>query len=107
MTDPIVEVTRADRRSGVAHVESSHRGTVVVVGPDGQVAGSHGDHETTVFVRSAVKPLQAGACLELLDERRTPLPSAAEIAVSCASHRAEPRHLHFLRLLCLCRHHKC
>ncbi len=92
MTGPLVEVTREDRLSGVARVESVHEGTIVVVGPDGEVAAAHGDPESPVFLRSAVKPFQASACLEILEGSGV-APDSAEIAVACASHRAEPRHL--------------
>lgn len=88
----LVEVTRRDQRTGQERVESVHHGAMVVVGPDGEVVGALGDPEGLTFVRSAVKPFQVAACLESLSVSG-PAPSPQEIAVSCASHRAEPRHL--------------
>ncbi len=90
---PVAEVTRRDVSSRVEVVESSHRGHVVVVGPDGTVAGALGDPERVTFVRSAVKAFQATACLELLDERGGAELTTGELAIGQASHRAEPRHL--------------
>jgi len=95
---PLVEVTRHDRLTSRDEVESVHHGVVVVVGPDGEVLGSLGDLEHRTFVRSAVKPFQATACLESLAVSG-PTPSPQEIAVACASHRAEPRHLEVVRKL--------
>jgi len=88
----LVEVTRRDQRTGQERVESVHQGVLVVVGPDGEVVAALGDPERLTFVRSAVKPFQATACLESLSVSG-PSPSPQEIAVSCASHRAERRHL--------------
>ncbi|MGH3441583.1 MAG: asparaginase, partial [Nitriliruptorales bacterium] len=78
------------RRDGHGHfrVESSHCGHLVVVTPDGQVAAL-GDPDRVTFVRSAAKPFQAAACLELLPDG---LPSDL-LAVGWASHTAEPEHL--------------
>lgn len=94
----LVEVTRRDQRTGRERVESVHHGTLVVVGPDGEVVAALGDPERLTFVRSAVKPFQAAACLEALSGSRS-APTPQEIAVSCASHRAEPRHLDVVRQL--------
>jgi L-asparaginase II len=87
----LVEVTRRDVRSGVEVVESVHSGHVAVVAGDGEVLGAIGDPGAVTFVRSAVKPFQATACLELLGEADRP--SDAELAVAWSSHRSEPRHL--------------
>jgi L-asparaginase II len=81
--DPLVEVTRRDVRSGAEVVESVHSGHLVL--------GAIGDPGAVTFVRSAVKPFQATACLELLGA--SDRPSDAELAVAWSSHRAEPRHL--------------
>jgi L-asparaginase II len=98
VSPPLVEVTRTDRTAGNDEVESVHHGALVVVGPDGEVVGAIGDVERRIFVRSSVKPFQAAACLALL-AISGPRPSAQEIAVACASHRAEPRHLDAVRRL--------
>jgi L-asparaginase II len=89
--DPLVEVTRRDVRTGTEVVESVHNGHLALVAGDGEVLGAIGDPATVIFARSAVKPFQATACLELLGEHDRP--SDAELAVAWASHRAEQRHL--------------
>lgn len=93
---PIAEVTRrVDGPGGREVVESRHLGHLVVVGPDGrQHALGRADH--VAFPRSSVKPLQATACLELLDDPDLP---ADEVAVAWASHRGEARHLAAVRRL--------
>ena len=58
----------------------------------GRLLGARGDPRTLVFVRSAAKPLQAMPLLEGGGEREFSL-TAAEIAVTCASHGGEPRHV--------------
>jgi L-asparaginase II len=88
---PLVEVTRRDVRSGTEVVESVHTGHLAVVAGDGEVLGAIGDPLAVTFVRSAVKPFQATACLELLGASGRP--SDAELAVAWSSHRAEQRHL--------------
>lgn len=93
---PLVEVTRRDRGSA-AVVESVHAGHLVVVGPDAEVVALAGDPSTVVFARSAVKAIQATACLELLgDDVRL---ADDELAVAWASHRGEPFHLDTVRRL--------
>lgn len=92
MSAGLVEVTRQDQRTGRAVVESSHAGWFVVTGPDGVVVAALGDPGHVTFLRSTVKPFQAAACLEALGEVAREL-TTEEIAIACASHRAEPRHL--------------
>ncbi len=98
MTAPLVEVTRRDVRTDRTLVESVHHGYLVVTGPDGEVLASLGDPDRVTLVRSAVKPFQATACLESLALSGA-RPSPQEIAVACASHRAESRHLDAVRRL--------
>lgn len=73
-------------------VESVHLGHVVVVGPDGAVAFALGDPGVVVWPRSSLKPLQAVAMLraglEVDDDG---------LALACASHNGEPRHLDVVR----------
>jgi len=110
----LVEVTRRDVTTGDEFVESVHHGHLVAlrVGPDGtsETLLALGDPQALIFPRSAVKPLQAAACLELLaaapsgrsSARETAMTSAltsAEIAVGWASHRAEPAQLEAVRAL--------
>lgn len=72
--------------------ESSHRGAFAVLDADGAVVAFSGDIERPIFPRSAVKVLQAlplvasGAAdrLGLLDD---------ELALACASHGGEERHV--------------
>ncbi len=91
----LAEVTRRDQRDGTEVVESTHAGHLVVCGPDGAVVAALGDPERTTFARSAVKPLQAAACLEILADRGGTgmMPSLSETAVAWSSHRGEPDHL--------------
>lgn len=95
----LAEVTRYD--GSTERVESRHRGQLVVIGPDGPEL-TLGAADTDVFIRSAAKPFQAAACLELLDEHG-PIPAdqltSAEIAIAWASHRGEQRHLDAVRRL--------
>ncbi|MPZ73525.1 MAG: asparaginase [Nitriliruptorales bacterium] len=70
-------------RNGIT--ESVHTGHVVVCEAGGQVVASLGDPERLTFVRSAAKPFQALAVLEVLDGARTALDSDS-LAIACASH---------------------
>jgi L-asparaginase II len=82
----LVEVTR----SGM--VESRHRGSVVALAADGSVALALGDVDSPVYGRSANKPLQAAAMVELgLD-----VPPEL-LALVCASHNGEPAHIEAVR----------
>ena len=80
-----VEVTRG----GV--VESTHDVDVAVV-RDGAVVARSGDAGRVVFVRSAVKPFQA---LPLVDDgvMETFGLGSDALALACASHNGEPRHV--------------
>ena len=92
MTDNpfLVDVRRGDL------VESRHRGRYAVVDADGAIVASAGDVDAAVFPRSAIKFLQglplvesgAAAALGLGD---------AELALACASHGGEPRHVETVR----------
>jgi L-asparaginase II len=97
----VAEVTRADVRSHEDVVESTHRGHVVVVGPDGEVADALGVPDRVTFVRSAIKAFQATASLEVLREAGdVPDLSDAELAIAQASHRGEQRQLDAVLALC-------
>jgi L-asparaginase II len=82
----LVEVTRG------ALVESRHRGAAVVVDAAGKLVRGWGDVDQAIFPRSANKPLQAIALIETGAAARCGA-TDAEIALACASHRAEPRHV--------------
>lgn len=78
---PIVGATRGDL------VESVHLGHIAVTGPHGLVAAA-GDAHTLVFARSAMKPFQTAAMVDMgLD-----LP-AEHLALVAASHSGEAAHL--------------
>jgi len=77
-------------------VESMHAVSVAVVDADGRLVALAGDPDRVAFYRSAAKPLQAlplvedgvADALELTGE---------ELALCCASHSGEPRHLEVAR----------
>lgn len=81
----LVEVTRGPI------VESRHYGRLVAVSPEGEVVHSVGDPHALYLSRSALKPLQALATVALALEQGLEL-SSEEIAVMCASHRAQEYH---------------
>ncbi|GAA3192408.1 asparaginase [Streptomyces virens] len=73
-------------RGGV--VEGIHYGSVVVLGPDGDVRFQLGDIEAACYPRSALKPVQAVAML------RAGLPLDGELlSLAAASHSGEETHL--------------
>jgi L-asparaginase II len=76
---PIVELVR----NGFA--ESVHRGHLAVVDADGTLLAAAGDATAEIFVRSAVKPFQAAASIELAAEAEVSLDAAA-VAIASASH---------------------
>lgn len=82
----LVEVTRGSM------VESRHRGAVAVVDETGSVNAQWGDIEAAVYPRSAIKPLQAIGLIESGAADAYGL-SESEIALACASHGGEPRHV--------------
>jgi L-asparaginase II len=91
MHDPIlVEITRGPL------TESSHRGAAAVVAADGRVIAAWGDVDRPVFPRSAIKFIQA---LPLIESGAADVfnLSPSELAIACASHSAEPRHLDVVR----------
>jgi L-asparaginase II len=79
-------------------VESVHRGHVIAIDGGGKTMMSLGTPDVVTFFRSACKPFQAmpfitsGACDELgySDE---------EIALACASHSGEARHVRIAQLM--------
>ncbi len=83
---PLVEVTRGPM------VESRHRAAFAVADPGGTVVLHAGDITRPVYPRSAIKPLQALALLETGAAEAFEL-GDAEIALACASHGGEPRHV--------------
>lgn len=72
--------------------ESIHYGAVAVVDRDGRLLYSAGDAHAVVFSRSALKPLQALPFVRDGGVERFGF-SAAQVALLCASHSGEPRHV--------------
>ena len=84
MRNPIlIELTRG------ALVESVHAGAVAVVRATGEVVASVGDIAAPIFPRSAIKPLQAIACVESGAADRFGF-GTREIALASASHSGTP-----------------
>jgi L-asparaginase II len=73
-------------------VESVHYGSVAVVDRDGALLHAAGDPDCLTFTRSALKPLQAMPFVAAGGVDRYGLTSV-ELAVICASHAGEPRHV--------------
>ncbi len=87
LSELLLEVTRG------ALVEERHRGALAVVTPDGQLAHAAGDPDATVaYLRSAAKPFQAIALVRSGAADRFDL-NAADLALCCASHNGEERHI--------------
>jgi L-asparaginase II len=86
----LAEVTRG------AIVESRHRAAVAVVDAEGRVVLSAGDIERPVYARSASKPLQAIPLVESGAAEAFNL-SDSEVALACASHLGEARHVETVR----------
>ena len=86
----LVEVTRGDM------VESVHRGSVAVVDTTAKVALQWGNIDTAVYPRSAIKILQALPLVESGAADAFGL-SDAELAIACASHSGEARHVDTVR----------
>jgi len=86
MTELRIEATRGDL------VESVHRVSLAVVSSDGRLVASAGDPSRIAFWRSSAKPFQA---MPLVDDGAADALgiTPAELALACASHSSEPRHL--------------
>ncbi|MCJ8503668.1 asparaginase [Kocuria flava] len=77
-------------RSGF--VESRHRGSAVVLDPDGRTVAALGDVEAPTFPRSTLKPFQAIAAMKA----GVPL-RGAQVAIAAASHTGAAEHLAAVR----------
>jgi L-asparaginase II len=87
MTNPVLaEVTRG----GIP--ESQHRGAVAVIDGSGKVVLALGDIDRPVFPRSAIKGFQAIPLIESGAADKYAL-TDSEIALACASHNGEQRHV--------------
>lgn len=69
-------------------IESRHYGSAVVLGPDGSCLVSIGDASALFYARSALKPLQAEACLA-----QGVKVSSGLLAIGCGSHIGTARHV--------------
>lgn len=78
-----MEVVRSGFREGV------HHGSVVLLGPGGEVVHAVGEVAAPMFPRSSNKPLQA---LGMLLHGLQPADDV-ELALICASHNGEPEHV--------------
>ena len=78
-------------RNGVS--ESVHEVDVAMCDANGDVRFGMGDVEGEIFPRSAMKPLQSLALIELLNRAdNLPVMTDAEISLICASHNGEDAH---------------
>lgn len=82
----IAEVTRGDI------IESVHRGAYAVVGPGGELLEAAGDIAKPIYPRSAMKALQALPLVVSGAAKHYGL-NDAELALVCASHNGEARHV--------------
>lgn len=86
MSNPVlVEVLRG------THVESRHRGALVVMDADGKQVLALGDVEQPIFPRSAVKSIQALPFVESGAADHFGFGNR-ELALACASHNGEEEH---------------
>lgn len=83
---PLAEVLRGGA------VESVHYGALAVVDREGQVLLGAGDPHVLTFTRSSLKPLQALPFVATGGVDRFGF-SQAQVALMCASHSGEPRHV--------------
>jgi L-asparaginase II len=78
--------------------ESSHQVDVAVCGADGEVVLGLGNVESVIFPRSAMKPLQAIALVEVLQRSAgAEQLSDSEVALICSSHNGEMLHVDAVR----------
>ncbi len=87
--DAYVPIAITDR-SG--HDESVHFGAAVAVDASGEVTIAHGDPTVAIYPRSALKPLQTDAMLQLGVQL-----TDQQVALACASHGGSPAHLDVVR----------
>lgn len=83
---PLVVATRGDA------IESVHYGSIAVVDAAGRLVASVGDAEFPIFTRSTLKPFQALPFVAGGGPARFGF-SPAQVALLCASHSGEPRHV--------------
>ncbi|MXX89273.1 MAG: asparaginase [Boseongicola sp. SB0677_bin_26] len=81
---PMIEVLRGN------FVESRHEGHAAITGADGGIVEAWGDPATVILPRSSAKMLQA---LPLLESGAGACLSTEQLALACASHSGERRHV--------------
>lgn len=86
MAEAVVEVRRGDL------IESLHNVHIAVVDGDGRLRAYAGDPGFVAFARSAIKPMQAVPVVEDDAADRFSF-TEAELALCCASHSGEARHV--------------
>ena len=79
-------------------VESVHRGHYVIIDGEGREVASEGSPKTVTFIRSAAKPFQVLPCLTSGAADAAGF-SEEEIALACASHSGEARHVRIAQLM--------
>ena len=79
-------------------IESAHRGHLLVTDGHGETVLAVGDPKAVTFFRSAAKPFQALPCITS-GAADTFNFSDEEIALACASHSGEPRHVRIAALM--------
>ena len=86
----LVEVTRGDR------VESVHRGSIVVLAPDGSLVAAAGDPDQFIYLRSSAKPFQLAPFVASgrFDEYEL---GTEALAIMAASHSGEDRHVRLVQ----------
>ena len=96
MIKPLIDLPSSSKSPLNVHInrngfkESLHEVDVVLCDADGSVILGMGDVESVIFPRSAIKPLQSIALIELLNTlENVPELSDAEVALICASHNGE------------------
>ena len=87
MAPPVVAQVRRGKE-----VESGHRGDAAVLAEDGHLLGAVGNPTLRIFLRSAAKPFQVLPLLEAGGDQEFGL-HEADVALICASHGGEPRHV--------------
>ena len=86
----LVEITRG------SIVESFHTGAAAVVSASGTVVDAWGEIDRPIYARSAIKPIQALPLVETGAADRFAL-SQAHLALACASHNGDDRHVGTVR----------
>ena len=79
-------------------VENTHTAHVAVVDTEGRLLHAFGDPSRMTLARSAAKPAQALAVLETGALERFGFDDA-DLALMCASHNSEPRHIERVRAM--------